>query len=143
MQNETTCSNLVKEYFDAFIKCIHCQKEDVEEPQKQTELTASQLNSNAANIISSTFDTDDAVLKSTRCSIAGIQIYLDENNSNNHVELTTPSNNSIKTDENISINFDGNNKGYFIKEDYIDKKEENLDKKEDKSEEDDDNFEIV
>jgi hypothetical protein len=135
MQNETTCLNLVKEYFDAFIKCITCQKENIEikDTNKETELTDSQLNSNADNIISSTFD---------------IAIYLDENNSNKHIEFTTPSNNSTKLDENITINIDGNNSGYFIKEDYIDKKEDYIDKKEDNAteivkSEDDDNFELV
>jgi hypothetical protein len=121
MSNEPTGLNFVKKYFETFILCATCQKEDVAEPHKQTEqteLTDSQLNADASNIISSTFD---------------IGVYLEENNPNKNVELTTNPNNLIKPDENISINIDGNNSGYFIKEDYIDKKEEN----------DDDNFEIV
>ena len=125
MSNEPTGLNFVKKYFEKFILCAACQKDDVAEPEKQTELNDSQLNSNALNIISSTFD---------------IAVYLEENNPNKHVELTSIPNNSIKPDENITINIDGNNSGYFIKEDYIDKKDENIDKKE---EDDDDNFEIV
>jgi len=49
---ETTCLNLVKEYFDAFIKCMNCQKEESQlNSNVETELTESQLNSNPSNLV--------------------------------------------------------------------------------------------
>ena len=80
MSNEPTGLNFVKKYFETFILCATCQKDDVAEPEKQTELTDNQINMDASNIISSTFD---------------IAVYLEENKpiQNKDVELTTNPNN--------------------------------------------------
>jgi hypothetical protein len=129
---EKTCLNLVKEYFDAFIKCMNCQKEDT---NKETELAESQLNSNAETELAESRLNSNVETELTESQLnsnaSNLETELTESQLNSNAANLDENNHelSTKTDENISIKIDGNNSGYFIKD--IDKKEE------------DDNFEIV
>jgi hypothetical protein len=137
MSNETNSLNLVKKYFNQFILCANCQKEDIEDRNKELELSNSQLNSNSENIISNTFDISDSADSSNSSNS------LAKNNENKHNELNSSlnssSNNSINPDENICINLN-ENPNYFAKEKIVYKKEENITEI---SKLDDDNFELV